>query len=52
MLAQRIGSKATKEKLPASAHILCGWPLLLVIIGGLLEVYSVAYGTMFASKLK
>ena len=34
MLTQQIGSQAMKEKLPTSAHILCGWPLLLVIIGG------------------
>ncbi len=23
-----------QPKLPASAHVLCGWPLLLVLIGG------------------
>ena len=25
---------ATKEKIPVIGHILCGWPLLLVTIGG------------------
>ncbi len=25
---------ATKEKMPVIGHILCGWPLLLVAIGG------------------
>ena len=27
---------ATKEKMPVIGHILCGWPLLLVAIGGMI----------------
>lgn len=29
-------SEPTEEKLPIHAHILAGWPLLLVTVGGLL----------------
>ncbi|MHC4744633.1 MAG: hypothetical protein ACYS8Z_22190 [Planctomycetota bacterium] len=33
---ERIAQAAADEKpkLPASAHVMCGWPLLLVFIGG------------------
>ncbi len=27
-------SSQDKPKLPASAHVICGWPLLLVLFGG------------------
>jgi len=35
-----------KEKLPAYAHILCGWPLLLVAVGGFIGggLGGLAYG--------
>jgi hypothetical protein len=32
--ADQCGETATKEKMPVIGHILCGWPLLLVAIGG------------------
>ena len=28
------GAKVIDQKLPVSAHVICGWPLLLVAIGG------------------
>ncbi|MHC4084561.1 MAG: hypothetical protein ACYSWZ_02685 [Planctomycetota bacterium] len=32
--ADQSAKTATKEKMPVIGHILCGWPLLLVAIGG------------------
>jgi hypothetical protein len=32
--ADQTAKTATKEKMPVIGHILCGWPLLLVAIGG------------------
>ncbi len=36
----------TKEKLPTVAHILCGWPLILIAIGGAIGggLGGLAYG--------
>jgi hypothetical protein len=31
-----IGTTETKSKLSIGAHIMCGWPLLLVAVGGLI----------------
>jgi hypothetical protein len=34
--ADQSAKTATKEKMPVIGHILCGWPLLLVAIGGMI----------------
>lgn len=34
MKASQDENAEAKEKMPAVAHMLCGWPLLLVAIGG------------------
>jgi hypothetical protein len=34
--ADQSAKTATKEKMPVIGHILCGWPLLLVAIGGVI----------------
>ena len=46
----------SQEKLPASAHLMCGWPLLLVAFGGAIGggLGGAAYGInvgIFKSKL-
>ena len=46
----------TRNKLPASAHVMCGWPLLLVAIGGAIGggLGGAAYGiniAIYKSKL-
>lgn len=46
----------TKQKLPVSAHVLCGWPLLLIAIGGAIGggLGGAAYGiniSIYKSKL-
>jgi len=55
-LIQQEDSSPQKEKLPASAHVLCGWPLLLVAIGGAIGggLGGAAYGinvTIYKSKM-
>ncbi len=35
-LASTTENTAKSEKLPAMAHLACGWPLILVAIGGLI----------------
>ncbi len=39
-------SSETERKLPASAHVMCGWPLFLVAVGGALGggLGGAAYG--------
>ncbi len=41
---------AAKEKLPAGAHFLCGWPLFMVAIGGAVggALGGAAYGVNIA----
>ncbi len=57
-----VGSEVTdkgipaKEKLPVRAHFMCGWPLLLVAIGGCIGggLGGAAYGinlSIYKSKL-
>jgi len=46
----------SRNKLPASAHVMCGWPLLLVAIGGAIGggLGGAAYGinvAIYKSKL-
>lgn len=46
----------SQTKLPASAHVMCGWPLLLVAIGGAIGggLGGAAYGinvAIYKSKL-
>lgn len=48
--------KQTPEKLPASVHFMCGWPLLLVVLGGAIGglMGGLAYGVnmyIYKSKL-
>ncbi|HPB68771.1 MAG TPA: hypothetical protein PLT76_03755 [Candidatus Omnitrophota bacterium] len=33
---QETGTEPKKEKLPLKVHVMCGWPLILVLIGGLI----------------
>jgi hypothetical protein len=44
------GGGARKEKLPVMAHVLCGWPLALVAIGGAIggALGGLAYGINIA----
>jgi hypothetical protein len=49
-------SLVEKPKLPVSAHVICGWPLLLVAIGGAIGggLGGAAYGinvAIYKSKL-
>ncbi len=41
-----VSTDPQESKLPASAHLLCGWPLLLVAIGGAIGggLGGLAYG--------
>jgi hypothetical protein len=47
---------APQEKLPAGAHLLCGWPLVMVAIGGAIGggLGGLAYGlniTLYKSRM-
>ncbi len=33
---QETGAEPKKEKLPLKVHVMCGWPLILVLVGGLI----------------
>jgi len=49
-------SAEVTEKLPASAHVMCGWPLLLIAVGGAIGggLGGAAYGVnvgIYRSKL-
>ena len=43
-------AKAAKPKLPVKVHLMCGWPLILVLVGGLIggAIGGAAYGLNLA----
>ena len=53
---QETGAEHKKEKLPLKVHFMCGWPLILVFVGGLIGggLGGGAYGinvAIYKSKL-